>query len=341
MKKPIAIILCIVMCALMFSTAAYASDEKYGTDVSNGYCGAEGRNLKWTMYDSGTLVISGTGEMADYMDFERDRSTAPWRLRFGTDIYYVVIEDGVESIGSGAFYYKDGVTTRVSIPESVKSIGNSVFYPSMIYNDQNPKESDYSYKTAVCYSGSEDEWNEILIDNSTRNALKTDKYIVCFDGTEPEPFCEIAVTSASGSGAQQYKNFTTSAIIYLGDHKDARTVWDFGEDYGVGRFLGESTSESYKQNGCWKHENYYGKPGEKTIKLSLTDPDGTVLARNEYQLRVCSATVAVRAENFARKVKTMFEQLIGGGFAVFMANVFLSTGVLAAIVGWFKTLFRH
>ena len=81
--------------------------------IASGTCGD---NLTWTLTDSGTLTISGTGEMYDY-----DSIPGPWISKY---IKIVLIEQGVTSIGNGAFRGRSTLTS-VSIPEGVTSIGNS------------------------------------------------------------------------------------------------------------------------------------------------------------------------------------------------------------------------
>ena len=86
-----------------------ASAEKSGT------CGEK---LTWTYEETTkTLTISGSGEMTDYYP------DAPWS-KFG--IQTAVIESGVTSIGSSAFYNSSGLTT-VTIGNSVTNIGNNAF----------------------------------------------------------------------------------------------------------------------------------------------------------------------------------------------------------------------
>jgi len=76
--------------------------------------------LTWELND-GTLTISGDGKMPDY-----DRSgMTPW-YEYQYAIFTVVIENGVENIGSNAFSYCTNLTS-VIIPNSVKSIGYSAF----------------------------------------------------------------------------------------------------------------------------------------------------------------------------------------------------------------------
>ena len=84
--------------------------------------GTCGKNVTWTLVEStGTLTISGSGAMKDYGYY----ADVPW-YNFRTKILTVIIEDGVTSIGDGAF--SSCGLTSVTIPNSVTSIGNSAFF---------------------------------------------------------------------------------------------------------------------------------------------------------------------------------------------------------------------
>ena len=83
----------------------------------------EGDNLTWDLTDS-TLTISGTGAMTDYSIYSLS-NRAPW-YSSSSSITSVVINDGVTSIGNGAFYYCTSLTS-VTIGNSVTSIGDYAF----------------------------------------------------------------------------------------------------------------------------------------------------------------------------------------------------------------------
>jgi len=84
--------------------------------------GSCGQSLTYTVYSDLSLVISGTGEMSDYMG-EVPHIDASYYQK----IESVVIEDGVTSIGDFAFY--DFIhLTSLSIANSVTKIGNAAFY---------------------------------------------------------------------------------------------------------------------------------------------------------------------------------------------------------------------
>ncbi len=93
------------------------------TETLSGYCGGEGdgTNLTWTFDEAtGTLSISGTGDMAHYAMYG-----APWD-DYNDNIFTVTISSGVTSIGDNSFYSCSNMLS-VEIPDSVTSIGESAF----------------------------------------------------------------------------------------------------------------------------------------------------------------------------------------------------------------------
>ena len=88
--------------------------------------GTCGNNLTWNLIN-GVLTISGTGDMMNYASISSSTSTrAPW-YSSRSDIAMVIINSGVTSIGSYAFYGCNGLTS-VTISNSVTSIGDYAFY---------------------------------------------------------------------------------------------------------------------------------------------------------------------------------------------------------------------
>ena len=83
--------------------------------IDQGTCGV---NLTWTLDADGVLTIFGTGEMADFLN-----SWDPW---YNKGVVTAVIEEGVTSIGGGAFAHCAELTS-VSIPISVTTIGDDAF----------------------------------------------------------------------------------------------------------------------------------------------------------------------------------------------------------------------
>lgn len=92
-----------------------------GEAPTSGTCGA---NLTWELdVETGTLSISGSGEMSNYGLTDDNR--APW-YNYRDNIYTANIGDGITSIGDHAF---EGCWHLVDIyiPEGVTSIGSGAF----------------------------------------------------------------------------------------------------------------------------------------------------------------------------------------------------------------------
>ncbi|MBQ6165154.1 MAG: leucine-rich repeat protein [Clostridia bacterium] len=114
MKKKLGRILSLTL-ALVFAFgtvhfAAFAADV-----VDSGECGSF---MTWTLDAAGTLTVSGTGDM---------EASSRWTQEHRLDIKKVIIEKGVESIASHAFY-DCAELKEVTIPDGMKSIGRYAFY---------------------------------------------------------------------------------------------------------------------------------------------------------------------------------------------------------------------
>ena len=84
--------------------------------------GACGENLTWSYNTSTyTLTISGTGEMYDY-----GYNNHPWKS-YEYSIRYVVVNNGVTTIGEYAFAYCNNLI-KVTIGDSVTTIGERAFH---------------------------------------------------------------------------------------------------------------------------------------------------------------------------------------------------------------------
>ncbi len=98
------------------------SEEQDADEVFDS--GTEG-SLSWTLTNGGTLTITGNGAMRDYTG-----SSRPGWETYADKIGQVVIEDGVESIGSYAFYKSQIMS--VQIPDTVTAIGTAAFEESQL-----------------------------------------------------------------------------------------------------------------------------------------------------------------------------------------------------------------
>ena len=116
-KRVLTILLAVVM-VLCSVPVAFGANI-----VDSGTCGD---NLTWTLDDEGTLTISGTGEMYNYV--LEDMVNAPWcNVSLSDLVKNVVINNGVTSIGRDAFRFCHQLET-VTIPNTVTSIGAFAFY---------------------------------------------------------------------------------------------------------------------------------------------------------------------------------------------------------------------
>lgn len=142
----------IIGCTACGSGLVDSSDSVDSTDSTDAagtmkdvlYSGTCGDDLTWEIRVS-TLTISGTGEMDDYNNF-----TAPWNetSEMRNSITSVVIEEGVLTIGSAAFYGMSTITD-VTMSDSVAAIGSYAFDScSALVNLQLSRNLAYIYNCA-------------------------------------------------------------------------------------------------------------------------------------------------------------------------------------------------
>ncbi len=111
-KKILSVLLAMIMMISIIPMSSITASA-----ATSGTCG---ENLTWNFDEStGTLTISGTGEMDDYDD-GYDHRERPWE-DIRDDIKSVVIEYGVITVGSYALS-GCGNITDITIPESVDTI---------------------------------------------------------------------------------------------------------------------------------------------------------------------------------------------------------------------------
>ena len=108
--------------AALYQAAEDWQDYTIVEERGHGTCGAEGKNLTWSLSCDGTLTISGSGAMADWSSSDK----VPW-YSYRSSITTVNIRDGVTSIGNRAFIECTALTS-VTIPNSVTSINNNAFF---------------------------------------------------------------------------------------------------------------------------------------------------------------------------------------------------------------------
>ncbi len=177
--------------------------------IGSGDCGAEGSNVKWTLYEDGELVISGQGEMTMY----------PSWYEYKNSIKIVTIQDGVTRIENYTFNGCKNLL-RVKIPNSVTGINPDTFsgcanLTSIEVAEDNPK---YSSVDGVLFNN-----NKTTLIQYPKGNKRTDYTIpksvtkigfVAFEGCRNLISVEIpnSVTSIDGSAFAYCTNLTNVVI---------------------------------------------------------------------------------------------------------------------------------
>lgn len=127
LKKLTAVVIAATMITNMsqLSLTAFAAEAKTSVAADDAaLTGTCGENLTYAFNQTtGTLTISGTGNMTVYSDYS---NPSPWNA-FKDSITKVIIENGVEYISEYAFYECSAIKS-VDISSSVKIIGEKAFY---------------------------------------------------------------------------------------------------------------------------------------------------------------------------------------------------------------------
>lgn len=146
-KKGLALALCLVMMVAsvpfggLIGVDFGGAFEVSATDES--YSGSCGDNVTYSFDStSGTLTISGTGDMTDW-----SMGGSLWNS-YRELILSVVIGSGVTSIGDCAFYYCTSLES-IEIPDSVTSIDASAF-------------TGCTSLTTIYFTGTQAEWDAIV-----------------------------------------------------------------------------------------------------------------------------------------------------------------------------------
>ena len=153
--------------------------------------GTCGENLTWKFdQKTGTLTISGTGEMGNYDEF----GTIPW-YAWRTQLTSVVIEEGVTSVGGYAFF-DHALMNSITLPNTLEKIGwyafnccdrlNTVEIPANVVQIHETAFTRTSRTRLLVYPGSAGEAYAI------ERGLKYTVLDVCshtYDGVVTAPTC--------------------------------------------------------------------------------------------------------------------------------------------------------
>lgn len=132
------LLLVLTMVVLCFAVGVMASAEDRAI-IDSGECGAQGDNVIWTLYDDGELVISGEGEMADYVeknsDYGYSHREQPW-WEYKSTIKTVIFGEGISCIGKGAFSQMSNIVS-VEFSDSIVYIDDLAFEECAVLTDLN------------------------------------------------------------------------------------------------------------------------------------------------------------------------------------------------------------
>lgn len=93
-------------------------DDLTGDIIATGPLGTD---IYYVLYSNGNLLVRGTGEMYDY---DIDSNLSP--LRGNNDISFVVVSEGITSVGEYLFGNCQNMK-RITLPTTLKTIGDSAF----------------------------------------------------------------------------------------------------------------------------------------------------------------------------------------------------------------------
>ena len=320
-----------------------ASHDNGATDksvIASGTCGEAGDNLTWTFYEDGSLVIEGSGKMADYLFPESyPLQSAPWlmtSLSTQIEIESVEIANGVTGIGNNAFdsYYCDKLSTVV-IPDTVTHIGEQAFafltgLKSITLPASITYIGDYAFGetglTDVYYKGSETEWN--AVQKSVQDGLGI------FSKYAP-PTIHFQ-SSASSQYRENYRTVIENMIASCAAEKDNRNRTAYGTLYDLD---GDGTDELvivYRRN----------LSNVPTVLCDLYDiEDGqvkTVLEKLEVLTEVAGNSCEIAVVSYQGKTYLAFSNSYGWALGMYTQEstrlIDCSTGKETVILHkWFQT----
>ena len=212
LKRSLSLLLALGMVMGLLCGNAWAVETEKTKDAApttmeaSGTCGD---NVTWTLDDSGTLTIRGTGPMGDYAASNKEPwyiyqdeitsvvvtsgVTAIGKYAFSkcSDLYDVTIEDGVKSIGSSAFEGCSRLTT-VTMAKTVEVIEEKAFF-------------DCEELSKAYYGGTRADWRKIAIGSDNDPLMEAERY------------CEPATSGQCGENLNWNFENDTLTITGTGD----------------------------------------------------------------------------------------------------------------------------
>lgn len=190
----------------------YCSEVKsFKTTAQTIHSGTCGTNLTWTFNETtGILAVSGTGDMDDYSS-----TNSPWES-YEDSIKKVVINNGVTSIGSYAFNFCENLT-NVTIPDSVKTIGEDAFYRTGLVSVTIPNGVTSIEVSAFSYCES---LTSVTIPDSV-TSISNNAFYSCTNLTQislPDSITSIGGAAFSDTGYYNDSSNWEDGVLYIDNH---------------------------------------------------------------------------------------------------------------------------
>ncbi len=220
-----------------------------------------GDNLTWDLDEYGVLTISGTGEMYNF--YGGIQGNAPW-YEFRKSIYSVIIEEGVTSIGSGAF--RDCSNGKsVHIASTVTGIGAYCFGQSSYVYFPNITIAENSMLIEAPGLG-DSKW---FANQPNNQPVYLGRFLYRYKGAPSEEFTVNVKegTYAIGSKAIYNRNLKDitfpDSLVHIGSLAFDSTIWL--ENQPVGPIYTGNVYYGYKGEIPVKEADFSIKEGTKGI----------------------------------------------------------------------------
>lgn len=307
MKKVISAFLIFAITVCSFSVIANASESQV---LDSGICGAgKSDNVTWAYYESGELVISGSGCM-DWYDYSTEfYKPQPW-YDYLDKISCITIEPGVDCIGAYAFWVNSDISSPlriINLPRSVTSIDVTFI------NKNNPS---YRNETGhyICYQGNSSQLSNISLCSTTPYKAKYEErlpdgtlgfyepteiiretvnydietnylnifWTVTYNGEEPQPYIKLFINDSdtnpfiiTGWVGDYYKSVYAECDYRPALDTDVKLVWTVEGDL-------TKQSEETDALGNVKAISFgLLEKGTCTIRVDMVDSSGKVIATDQ------------------------------------------------------------